>query len=666
MRISQIIAESERRRRLLETPYNAFTGEGSYIDRIPIEYEKGYIIHVPAEMAETEGVRACLDGGLTVQQYFEGNGFTWNADEGMLKWAKARMLYDYEYWCSVCFNIETKEGGLDTLVLNRPQRLSIPQREEQRLAGRPIRQIELKHRQYGSTTEKNAYVCWFQNVRKRRWNGYIISLQADQAKKIVARYKKAADNYPVDFGSITMAPYFGLTNTKAIKERDCWLAIGTARNPNAPSGDTIQLALISEAGKMASNVVQNAEALVTNIISMVPLAPDTMILVESTAEKTGKWFKNEVARARNGESGFEFLFTSWVSDETRVLPVENPREFAESFSEYERETLWENGATLEQINWYRETAKFHPEPWRMKQENPTTPEEAFAAAERRVFGPDDVQRLRQGCRAPIVRGTLRGAAIEGPGCTDGLELEKDDRGRLRIWRYPFDNYGGYFDLESFYYPNRFCVAADVGGKWEGSDLSNCAVLDRLPTLEREPPEIVADWVGRGDADLFAWICIQICTWYDQARLFIEANFYEKNPSRDEVDPSQGITVLDIVNAHYDNIYLREVYDDVRKQTDYKVGFHTNKKSKPLILNLLNASIRRQPAGYVERNYDACDQLDTYIVHPNGYMGADEGKFDDLAITRALLHFGNDEMDPVKAVPIKKKRPQRVTGAASFT
>ena len=666
MRTAQIIEESERRRQALEVEYKPFEGIGSYIDRIAIDYEKGWQIHVPAEMLELEGVRWCVDEGKSIQHFYEKEGYLWNEDDGKKKWMRGRVQYDYEFFCHVGVHIETKTDGLQTLKLNRPQRLSLVQREAQRLARKPIRQIELKHRQYGSTTEKNAYVAWYQNQLKERWNGYIISLQADAAKKIVARYKTIADHYPPVLGSVTMAPYFGLTNTKMIKERNCWLSIGTAKNPNAPSGDTIQIALISEAGKMASNTIQNAEDLITNIISMVPLAADTMILVESTAEKSGKWFKNEVSRARNGESGFDFTFISWVTDESRVLPVENKRTFVESWSEYERETLWQAGATIEQINWYREKSKEYPEEWRMKQENPTTPEEAFQAGQKRVFIPSFVNRARSTCMAPVQRGELISpSGIVGPECLRDIEFVPSSMGHLRIWRMPDDDYGGHFDLDRFHFTNRYCAAADVGGRWKGSDFSNCSILDRLPTFLGEPPEVVADWYGRGDADLFAWICIQMCTWYDRARLFIESNYFERNPTRDEIDPSQVMTVLDVVREHYGNIYLRVNEEDVREKTDFKVGFHMNKKTKPLVINMLNAALRKDPPGYVERSYNATDELDTYIVHDNGYIGAADGKFDDMVITRALLMFGHDEMRPVEQVDRTLKPARPSASAAQF-
>ena len=663
----QIIEESERRTAILNADYNPITGEGSPLERVKIFEEDGRPVWVPVEMKSTEVVRWCLENDKPVQRFFEKQGYTWAPGGGIDEWIKGRCRFDYEYFCAIAVNIETKVDGIQPLVLNRPQRISMAQREGMRLSGVPIKQLELKHRQYGSTTEKNAYLAWYQNQLKRRWNGYVISLQADQARKIVARYKTIADKYPPLLGSITMAPYFGAQNTKVIKERDCWLAIGTAKNPNAPSGDTVQLVLISEAGKMGSSSVQNAEKLITNIMSMVPLAPDTCVLVESTAEESGKWFKREVERSRNKESGFHFTFISWLVDETRVLPVDNPVEFVESWSSYERETLWEEGATLEQIMWYRVKQKDYQEVWSMRQEHPTTPEEAFQVGERRLFKSQYVAALREDCISPIVRGEIVADAVMGPDALKNIEIEEKPMGHVHLWRYPDDDYGGFFDLEKYLFTNRYAVAADVGGKWKGADYSNICVLDRIPMLANEPPEIVFDWYGRGDSDLFAWLAIQVATYYNNAKLYIESNYYDRNPTRQEQNSTEVLTVLHEVRDHYDNLYLRLAAEDgdTREKTNYKIGFHTNKKTKPIIINKLNKRLRQEPPGYVERSYGAADELDTYIVHQNGYWGASDGKFDDRVITRALLMFAHDEMGSVMQVEKKKKRKRKTTSAATF-
>jgi hypothetical protein len=666
VRAEEYIRESERRRRLLVEPYDPIAGTGSPIDRVEVEIDEGQAVRLPVEMMELEAVRLAVEKRSTIRRVVEDAGARWGprAKQALLK---KRAFYDFEFFCASAVMIDTKAGEIAPLILNRPQRASMAVREEQRLRGEPIRHIELKHRQYGSTTEKNAYVAWLQNVRRMKWNAYIISLQADQARKIVGRYRTMAQHWPAWLGSITMAPYAGATNAKIIVEREAWIAIGTAKNPNAPSGDTAQVVLISEAGKMSDSTVHNASSLVTNIVSLVPILPETAIMVESTAERSGVWFRAEVDRARNFESGFAFSFTSWVSDETRVIPIEDLRQFAESLDQYERDVLWTAGATLEQIAWYRRKKLDYQQTWQMRQEHPTTPEEAFQGGELRVFDPPAVARLLPTCRDPIATGDLRGRSPEGPLSLADVRFERSDTGRIRVWRWPWDDYGGRFDLERYTYGNRFAAAADVGGRWEGADPSECAILDRLPTLYQQPPEIVAEWWGRGDPDLFAWACCQLALFYGRAYLVIESNFYERRRSRpsNAQMPDMTSSVLDVIRDHYDNLYLREPADDIRERTDYKVGFQANRKSKPMIISALNARLRGEVPGYIERSYRAPREMDSYIVHPDGSMGASAGKHDESVITRALLAWIDGSMPAVRE--IDKRQPIRTVhaGAAQF-
>lgn len=68
-------------------------------------------------------------------------------------WVKLRSIYDFEYWAAKCVKIKDKLTGRDVpFVLNRPQRRVLGVLEKQRLAGRPLRLIMLKARQWGGST----------------------------------------------------------------------------------------------------------------------------------------------------------------------------------------------------------------------------------------------------------------------------------------------------------------------------------------------------------------------------------------------------------------------------------------------------------------------------------------------------------------------------------
>jgi hypothetical protein len=87
---------------------------------------------------------------------------------------------------------------------------------------------------------------------------------------------------------------------------------------------------------------------------------------------------------------------------------------------------------------------------------------------------------------------------------------------------------------------------------------------------------------------------------------------------------------------YSNLYTRTVTDRLTESVSDRIGFHTNRRTKPLLINTLIAAVR--DATFIERDTDACNELATYIQLNNGAYMARIGKHDDILITRALaLH-----------------------------
>ena len=70
-----------------------------------------------------------------------------------LEQERRRIVEDFEYWCVRCATIKDKMTARNVpLILNRPQRRLLAVMEEQRIAGRPVRVILLKARQWGGST----------------------------------------------------------------------------------------------------------------------------------------------------------------------------------------------------------------------------------------------------------------------------------------------------------------------------------------------------------------------------------------------------------------------------------------------------------------------------------------------------------------------------------
>ena len=87
---------------------------------------------------------------------------------------------------------------------------------------------------------------------------------------------------------------------------------------------------------------------------------------------------------------------------------------------------------------------------------------------------------------------------------------------------------------------------------------------------------------------------------------------------------------------YSNLYRRESFDTVTGERSTRIGFHTNRSTKAMLIINLQGLVRE--GAYVERDNDACNELATYEHGPGGTYGARRGFHDDILMSRALGLF----------------------------
>lgn len=110
------------------------------------------------------------------------------------EWIRVRIRYDFEFWAFSFVRIKDKLGAEDIpFRLNRPQRRILGMLEDMRTAGKPIRLILLKARQWGGSTLVQIYMAWIQLVHCRNWNSVICAhLKESAAKALVIDAQKNA------------------------------------------------------------------------------------------------------------------------------------------------------------------------------------------------------------------------------------------------------------------------------------------------------------------------------------------------------------------------------------------------------------------------------------------------------------------------------------------
>ena len=658
MTTEKIIQENGRRRAVIFAPFNPITGEGSIGQRarftvsdypIPTQYLPVEMMAEPfvKSLRETGSVDAVIRDVLNMPVSDDAR------EKVVEQFIRIRVKYDYPFWGAMLAYIKRKGGGTDVLFrLNRPQRKLIKRLEKMRKAGKPIRLILLKARQWGGSTAIQIYMAWLQLVHEVGLNSLIIAHQGTGSDEIKDMFDRMIKAYPVemlhDLGE-AYAPnepkLVGVGksgNIFRVPQRNCKIKIGTAERPNSCRGGDYNLVHLSEVALWKETDGKKPEYIVRSACSGILLKALTMIVYESTPNGVGNFFHKEYLAAKKGLSQFEAMFVAWFEIEQYELPFENEAEkyaFAKKLFENRRNDevksdreepgtylwrLWEKGATLEAIHWYVSERSKYTDHGDMASEYPSDDIEAFTYSGRKVFSSDDVEQFRPACRAPRWIGEIYGSADEGEKAIEGLRFKKEADGRLFMWH----------DVERSdeeEVTDRYLVVVDVcKGHTKNADFADILVIDRLSMMDGEPPEVAAEWHGHIDMDKLAWKATQVAAYYNNALLVIESNTLETNNTKGEAE-----YILTLIHE----VYGRQLYarkqssEDIRQGLPKKYGYHTNPLTKKVVIYNLKVVIRERL--YIEREEACLDEYLTYVETENNVFEAMEGYHDDRLMTRAI-------------------------------
>lgn len=668
--IQNVILENERRNKLIKAPFNPITGEGAILERKQVYIEDFPIPtqYLPLSMLNNPLIKKLIKAG-SIRKFIEGVLKCEYTDEDKQKVieqvVRIRVKHDFCFWAAMYCFIKQKGGGEDIRFrLNRPQRKLVSRFECKRLANLPIRLILLKARQWGGSTVTQLYMAWLQLVHQTGLNSLIVGHVKDASAEVKDMFDRMIKNYPTwllyNLGEQynekepKLVGVGGMQNIQRIPQRNCKIKIGSAESPDSARGGDYNLVHCTEVGLWKKTEGKKPEDIVRSACSGVLLKPYTMIVYESTANGTGNFFHREYSDAADDEtpSQFEAMFISWYDIEKYSMEIEDIEAFATHLYENRNNNnanttreqsgkylwwLWEQGATLEAIQWYIHERMKYDDHGNMASEYPSDDVEAFVHSGARVFDKYKVKALEPACKAPKYIGDVYADADSGAEAIKGVRFMEDKQGLLWIWALPE------IDPQEII-QNRYLVVVDVGGRSKGADFSVILVLDRLFMMDGGKPSVVAQWYGHIDMDLLAWKAAQIAAFYDNALLVIESNTIETHDKERSVDGDQSSFLLMEIKDAYPNLYARkQSEDDIVNKVPRKYGFHTNVATKPMIISTLVKVIRE--GLYVERDERCLNEYLTYEKRPNGSFSAILGKHDDLLMTRAIgLHICFFEMD----------------------
>jgi len=518
-------------------------------------------------------------------------------------------------------------------VLNWEQEALLHEVIDDLLHGRPIRYIILKARQMGISTLIEALCYWWTSTHR-----YVTSVIIAHEKNAVnSLYKMFRRYYEYSH------PFFQPDRKYNTKAELVFDVSDEVKKDYAEAGQTppglqseIKTMVAADGKGRADNINffhgsevafwDDSADIVSSALQAVPMAPESFVFLESTANGIGGYFYDEWQLAMRGESQFKPLFFPWHQHHKYELPAtdedlghldEEETELYELFEEreYARES-WPRKIAFRR----RKKLEFRTDPKKFYQEYPSTPEEAFLASGRPVFDTKMLQAMEKIARdAEKTHPYICGEVVknEEPGAVNKYIFKEfrrvsdsSDPSPLRIWWLPEKN-------------KKYAIGVDVS---EGIEIESSKGKEPdysvITVFDIKARKVVARWRGLIDPDLLGDEVAAIGMFYNKALVGVEIN-------------NHGLTTAaKLKNTFYRNLYMRETAEDEQFQVrTSKFGWLTNKKTKPVMINELVRSIRENDI--IDLDVVSIREHMSYVRDDNGSMNAQQGQHDDCVMSLAI-------------------------------
>lgn len=515
-----------------------------------------------------------------------------------------KLYKDDRLYMEKCLKIRNKEGKLVPFKWNPMQEKSERLIYEHQVSkGKPVRVIWLKARQHGISTYCEGKI--FKKTATNPFRNALIIAHEDKAtQNLFAMSKLFYESLPPllrpmkKYSNESALVFENPTNNDEEKYRNPGLrskiTVATAKNVDTGRSAMIQSLHASEVAFW-----DNPERLMFGILQCVPDLPNTEVYIESTANGVGGYFYDLWHKAVRGENDYLPIFLAWFENPEYSTPFESEKAkkaFMKTLDDEEKALYREFKLTPEQLHWRRRCIanKCNGSIEQFHQEYPSTPEEAFIASGRPKFNQQSLKKYREKQEKPIMKGYLEIKDKQ-------LKFIEDSSGYINIWKMP--------------QPNKFYViGADVSEGLATGDYSCAVVLD-------EDFDLVASWYGHIDPDLFGDELVKLGMFYNEAYLGIESN-------------NHGLTTIkSVLRKEYWNIYYQKSYDKIDEKITKKIGWNTNRRTKPIMINTLAEYIREMWLGI---KWDTLiSECFTYIIEEDGSTNAQAGSHDDTVMATAI-------------------------------
>jgi hypothetical protein len=509
--------------------------------------------------------------------------------------------------------ITNKNQNRQRLSLNKTQ-IDIENKIlELQSQGIPPRIVVLKARQQGVTTYVQGKMM-AKTAREKDKNCFIVSHEQESTNAIFAKTKFMYENLPDDIKPLQKASnareliFDTPNNYKGNKTGlHSKIVVKIAGKESIGRGDTPCYVHLSEYAFWKGSGENSPENQLTAIMQAVPDTTDSLVIIESTAKGFND-FKDVWDNAKSGKNGWTPLFFAWFDDIGYSKEFDSKDEkvfFESSLDEYERDIQKRFNLTLEQLNWYRYTKKIkcNNNPDKMKQENPSFPEEAFVFSGIPVFNNNLVMaRINELIKIYEKTPPLQGRFSFNPDNKDfsfmpvpASYFEGENVQQIIIYEQPENGYP-------------YVIGADTKG--EGKDYYTATVVnnitgDRVATMRLR--------INNSKPFTEQLYCLGM--YYNKALIGVEINF-------------NTAPVEDLKTMGYPKQYIREKRGDlITSEYDKKYGWKTDGNTRPLIID--------KEIEFLNENIDCFNDINTlremlsFAYDNNGRPDAMSGKHDDL-------------------------------------
>jgi len=517
--------------------------------------------------------------------------------------------------------IKNKQGAVIRFKLKASQR--------RLLSNLHSRNILLKARQLGMSTFI-AVLFLDECLFKQNVSAAIVADKIENGKNIFKKIDFAWTQFPAPLKAA-----LGLESSSDSSSEMSWSNGSSIKVGTTLHSGTYQCLHISEYGPMCAQSPEKADDIKKSALPTVP-ADGGLVFIESTAEGEGNDFHQmcmdameleQKLRIPNSNGGkrelfpteYKFFFFPWYEEaEYRIKGnVEIPRRLVLYFDELQKS----QGITLdiEQKNWYTLTEKDLKH--RMKEQHPSTKEEAFLSSGNKQFNPEILERkMREEVREPEF--------VDG----DFVIYSQYKRGHA---------YG---------------IGADVGDG-VGLDSSTACVIDFTENA------VAATYKSSTiDPINFAFDLARIGTVYGGAIIAPENN-------------RTGAATCSKLHEIYSNVYQQEIMGHIERKMTTRIGWATNAATKPRMMSELKAAIEADddslaiPDPTILREARMYAKEDNLIIASATQLLKTTKHFDLLiatAIAWQMRHHANISLEDPKAVHrVGRLRSRALAGERRF-